>query len=88
MNLGSTSTLAVGVNLPAHLIIIKGTNHYINGKYEEYSDLDIMQMMGRAGRPQFDDSGVAVILTSNEKKRKYEDLGSGKEIVESKYVSF
>ena len=43
-----------------------------------------MQMMGRAGRPQFDDSGVAVVLTSNEKKQKYEDLGSGKEIVESK----
>ncbi|WWD17037.1 hypothetical protein CI109_101474 [Kwoniella shandongensis] len=39
----STSTLAVGVNLPAHTVIIKGTMSWqgpING-FKEYSDIDI-----------------------------------------------
>ncbi|KAJ3332458.1 Sec63 [Blyttiomyces sp. JEL0837] len=79
----ATSTLSVGVNLPAHLVIIKGTQGYADGQFAEYSELDIMQMMGRAGRPQFDDSGVVVIMTVQEKKLKYENLVSGKEIVES-----
>jgi ATP-dependent DNA helicase HFM1/MER3 len=42
-----------------------------------------MQMLGRAGRPQFDDSGVAVIMTRKEKKEKYEKLMCGKEKLES-----
>lgn len=48
----STSTLSVGVNLPAHLVIIKSTMRYVDRHFEEYSELDILQMMGRAGRPQ------------------------------------
>ena len=44
----ATSTLAVGVNLPAHTVIIKGVETWDNGEWHEYSDLDIMQMMGRA----------------------------------------
>lgn len=46
-----TSTLATGVNLPAHLVIVKSTQMYKNGRYEEYSIMDLMQMIGRAGRP-------------------------------------
>ncbi|KAI0076468.1 P-loop containing nucleoside triphosphate hydrolase protein [Panus rudis PR-1116 ss-1] len=49
----ATSTLAVGVNLPAHTVIIKGVKIFQNNVSQEYSDLDIVQMMGRAGRPQF-----------------------------------
>ena len=40
------------MNLPAHLVVIKSTQQYQTGGYKEYSDLDIMQMIGRAGRPQ------------------------------------
>ena len=68
----ATSTLAVGVNLPAHMVIIKGTKQYTNNGYEEYSPIDIQQMMGRAGRPRFDTFGVAVILTTTEIKCLYE----------------
>ena len=32
---------------------------------------DVLQMMGRAGRPQFDDHGVAVILVHDVKKHFY-----------------
>lgn len=59
----STSTLAHGVNLPAHCVIIKGTNAWRGGKigYEKLSKSDMIQMMGRAGRPGFDINGVAIV---------------------------
>ncbi|KAG2755826.1 P-loop containing nucleoside triphosphate hydrolase protein [Suillus brevipes Sb2] len=79
----ATSTLAVGVNLPAHLVVIKGVKLYQNGESKEYSDLDIMQMMGRAGRPQFDTEGVAIILCESELENKYRDLVQGTTPLES-----
>ena len=45
-----TSTLAVGVNLPCHMVIIKNTMGFQDEGLKEYSDLEIMQMLGRAGR--------------------------------------
>ncbi|KKK20097.1 hypothetical protein ARAM_000800 [Aspergillus rambellii] len=78
-----TSTLAVGVNLPCHLVIIKNTVGWQDGCCQEYSDLEIMQMLGRAGRPQFDDSATAVILTRKERVSHYEKLVSGSESLES-----
>ncbi|CAG8549453.1 12440_t:CDS:10, partial [Cetraspora pellucida] len=70
----ATSTLAWGVNLPAHLVIIKGTE-YFDGKSKGYVDFpitDVLQMMGRAGRPQFDNSGVACIFVQDSKKTFYQ----------------
>ncbi|OWK54587.1 Activating signal cointegrator 1 complex subunit 3 [Lonchura striata] len=69
----ATSTLAWGVNFPAHLVIVKGTEFY-DGKtrrYVDYPITDVLQMMGRAGRPQFDDQGKAVILVHDIKKDFY-----------------
>uniref|UniRef100_A0AA85J1R0 Activating signal cointegrator 1 complex subunit 3 n=1 Tax=Trichobilharzia regenti TaxID=157069 RepID=A0AA85J1R0_TRIRE len=69
----ATSTLAWGVNFPAHLVIVKGTEYY-DGKtktYVDYPITDVLQMMGRAGRPQFDDQGKAVIMVQNSKKTFY-----------------
>ncbi|KAF9700744.1 hypothetical protein EKO04_001546 [Ascochyta lentis] len=79
-----TSTLAVGVNLPCHLVIIKNTMSWTQNGMQEYSDLEMMQMLGRAGRPQFDDSAVAVIMTRQTKVRRYETLATGEEVLESK----
>ena len=55
----STSTLAWGVNLPAHTVIIKGTQVYNpeKGRWVELGALDVLQMFGRAGRPQYDTKG-------------------------------
>lgn len=78
-----TSTLAVGVNLPCHLVILKGTLCFQDAKPTECSDLDIMQMLGRAGRPQFDTKAVAVIMTRSERTEHYKKLISGQEILES-----
>lgn len=79
----STSTLAMGVNLPAHLVIVKSTSHYVGGVCEEYSQSEIMQMIGRAGRPQFDTSAVAVIMTRQSHKNRYENLINGTKHIES-----
>ncbi|EFX02787.1 dead deah box DNA helicase [Grosmannia clavigera kw1407] len=69
----ATSTLAWGVNLPAHLVVVKGTQ-FFDAKTEAYKDMDltdVLQMLGRAGRPQFDTTGVARILTQASKKDFY-----------------
>lgn len=79
-----TSTLAAGVNLPCHFVIIKNTVAWTDVGPKEYSDLDMMQMLGRAGRPQFDKSAIAVIMTRIEKVDRYEKMVSGQEILESK----
>ncbi|KAM5499582.1 ATP-dependent DNA helicase MER3 [Microsporum canis] len=78
-----TSTLAVGVNLPCHLVVIKNTVSWQDGGCREYADLEMMQMLGRAGRPQFDDSAVGVILTRKERVAHYEKLVAGSEPLES-----
>ncbi|MCO5575659.1 hypothetical protein L7F22_029463 [Adiantum nelumboides] len=81
----TTNTLAHGVNLPAHTVVIKSTQYFSKekGGYVEYDRGSILQMCGRAGRPQFDDSGVAIIMTRRETVHLYENLLSGCEPVES-----
>ncbi|KAL4857947.1 ATP-dependent DNA helicase MER3 [Chlorella vulgaris] len=85
----TTSTLALGVNLPARLVVIKGTRRYVGSEaedasgYQEYERSTCLQMVGRAGRPQFDTEGVAVIMTQKPHARRYEQLTSGSEVVES-----
>ncbi|KAI4288399.1 MAG: hypothetical protein L6R35_002340 [Caloplaca aegaea] len=92
-----TSTLAVGVNLPCHMVIVKNTMCFQEEGLKEYSDLEIMQMLGRAGRrvkhltlvtwPQFEDSAVAVIITKQDKVQKYEKMVSGHELLESRKLT-
>ncbi|VDK53455.1 unnamed protein product, partial [Anisakis simplex] len=69
----ATATLAWGINMPAHLVIIKGTEYY-DGKTHKYVNFpvtDVLQMMGRAGRPQYDTSAIAVIYVQDVKKNFY-----------------
>jgi len=71
-----TATLAWGVNLPAHSVVIKGTQIYDAkaGKFVELGVLDVMQIFGRAGRPQFDKSGEGIIITTHDKLNHYLQL--------------
>ena len=50
-----TATLAWGVNLPAHAVIIKGTEIYDakHGNFVDVGILDVLQIFGRAGRFTF-----------------------------------
>lgn len=72
----STATLAWGVNLPAHAVIIKGTQIYNpeKGRWVELSGLDVMQMLGRAGRPQYDEKGEGILITSQREVQYYLSL--------------
>ncbi|XP_063535997.1 probable ATP-dependent DNA helicase HFM1 [Cydia strobilella] len=79
----TTTTLAMGVNLPAHLVIVKNTQQYVNGAYQEYSISTVLQMVGRAGRPQFDTEATAVIMTRLQDKPRYQALVGGSEPLQS-----
>jgi hypothetical protein len=55
------------------LVIVKGTEYY-DGALKRYVDFpitDVLQMMGRAGRPQFDTSAEAVVMVHEPKKNFY-----------------
>lgn len=80
----STSTLAMGVNLPAYMVILKGV-HKCSGRSstEELSETELLQMTGRAGRPQFDDHGVAVIFCPEKDAIRYQRLINCEKVLES-----
>ncbi|CDR96330.1 U5 small nuclear ribonucleoprotein [Babesia bigemina] len=85
----STATLSWGVNLPAHTVIIKGTQVYSpeEGCWTELCPLSVQQMMGRAGRPQFDKEGKGIIITAHEKLQFYLSLNNQQLPIESQLVS-
>ncbi len=64
----ATPTLAQGVNLPARRVIIRDHRRWssVGGGSMPLPVMEIRQMLGRAGRPKFDDSGDAWILAKDE----------------------
>ncbi|KAH8433695.1 ATP-dependent RNA helicase BRR2 [Aspergillus melleus] len=84
-----TSTLAWGVNLPAHTVIIKGTQIYSpeKGSWVELSPQDVLQMLGRAGRPQYDTFGEGIIITSQTEIQYYLSLMNQQLPIESQLMS-
>ncbi|KAL2915246.1 Pre-mRNA-splicing helicase BRR2 [Polyrhizophydium stewartii] len=85
----STATLAWGVNLPAHTVIIKGTQVYNpeKGRWVELSPQDMLQMLGRAGRPSFDTHGEGVIITTHNELQYYLSLLNQQLPIESQLIS-
>ncbi|GMI24993.1 hypothetical protein TrRE_jg10098, partial [Triparma retinervis] len=73
---------------PAHSVIIKGTQMYNpeKGRWVELSPLDIMQMLGRAGRPQFDSEGEGIIITNHSELQYYLSLMNLQLPVESQLI--
>ena len=69
-----TTTLAVGVNFPARLVIVKGTTGYKGGSRVDLPLHEVRQMLGRAGRPGLDTSGVGLVLTTENKVYTYNTL--------------
>jgi pre-mRNA-splicing helicase BRR2 len=85
----STATLAWGVNLPAHTVIIKGTQVYNpeKGRWVELGALDVLQMLGRAGRPQYDTKGEGILITNHSELRYYLSLLNQQLPIESQLVA-
>lgn len=84
----STATLAWGVNLPCHTVIIKGTQMYSpeQGRWTELSPLDIMQMLGRAGRYGLDSEGEGIIITAHSELQYYLSLMNQQLPIESQFI--
>ncbi|KAI7649947.1 Sec63-domain-containing protein, partial [Hortaea werneckii] len=82
-----TATLAWGVNLPAAAVIIKGTQLYSAeaGKFVDLGILDVLQIFGRAGRPQFQEVGIGMIITSNDKLQHYLTAVTQQQPIESQF---
>lgn len=62
--LASTPTLAAGVNLPARRVVISSIARYDvkSASNKPISVLEYKQLCGRAGRPQYDKFGEAIIV--------------------------
>ena len=81
----STSTLAWGVNLPARCVVIRDTKLHdpLEGEVD-MSPLDILQMLGRAGRPGYDDAGYAHVICDGADADKYRRLLEDGKPIESR----
>lgn len=75
----ATPTLAQGLDLPAFRTILKDLRRYGPRGLQYIPVLEYLQMAGRAGRPNFDKEGQAVIIapTENEKKILFEKYIQG-----------
>src|SRR3954469_22025484 len=58
----STETIAAGINLPARTVVFPSLRKYVQKQARMVTAAEYHQMAGRAGRPQFDDKGLAITL--------------------------
>lgn len=50
--------------------------------------LDVLQIFGRAGRPQFNESGHGIIITTHNKLHQYLSLMMNQFPIESRFISY
>ncbi|MDB4962966.1 MAG: box helicase domain protein [Myxococcales bacterium] len=62
----STETIAAGINLPARTVVFPALRKFIKQQARLITAAEYHQMAGRAGRPQFDDRGLAITLAPEE----------------------
>ena len=68
----ATPTLAAGINLPAWRVIIRDLKRFSTfGGMGYIPVLEVHQMCGRAGRPQWDKEGEAILMAKNENEARY-----------------
>lgn len=63
----ATPTLAAGVNLPARVVIIRDITRFSEGYVAYISNIEVQQMLGRAGRPKYDTQGYAYIYAQTDR---------------------
>ncbi len=63
----STTTLGLGVNMPAHTVIVRDTTRYSEGEGSVHIGInEVTQLFGRAGRPKYDKYGRALLIAKSE----------------------
>lgn len=68
----STTTLGLGVNLPAHTVLVRDTFRYEEHGSGHIGINEVTQLFGRAGRPKYDKNGRAFLIAQS--KPEAEDL--------------
>ncbi len=70
--LASTPTLAAGLNLPAYRVIVRDLKRFQQFKGMDYlPNMEIEQMLGRAGRPKFETEGEGILIPKNKAEAIY-----------------
>ena len=85
--IAATPTLAAGVNLPSHTVIIPSLYRYTAGGMARIPVSEFKQQIGRAGRPKYDKEGRGIVVArcEAEKDELFEEYICGKvEPVESR----
>ncbi len=62
----STETISAGINLPAKRAVFPSLRKYVQRQGRLVTPAEYHQMGGRAGRPQFDSEGIAIVLAPEE----------------------
>lgn len=66
----STTTLGMGVNLPAHTVLIKNIYRFNAYASEMLDTNEVLQLLGRAGRPKYDTEGLGLVAINAKKDLK------------------
>lgn len=74
--------------MPVTLCFQQGTQIYDakRGAFVDLGILDVMQIFGRAGRPQFDKYGEGTIITTHDKLSHYLTLLTQQNPIESQFL--
>ncbi len=61
--IAATPTLAYGVNMPAHTVVVRDISRYSDSEGAERLGInEVTQLFGRAGRPKYDKEGRGLLL--------------------------
>ncbi|RLG81110.1 MAG: DEAD/DEAH box helicase [Thermoprotei archaeon] len=84
----ATPTLAAGVNLPAKRVLVSIKRYDPgSGRYRNIPVFEYKQMAGRAGRPQYDQVGEAIIYDAQSSREAWKYINGFPEPVSSKLGS-
>ncbi len=61
----STTTLGLGINIPAHTVLVKDVHRYDGYGSSAIGANEVIQLFGRAGRPKYDKEGRALLIASS-----------------------
>jgi helicase len=67
--IAATPTLAAGVNLPSHTVIIPSLYRYTAGGMARIPVSEYKQQVGRAGRPRYDTEGRGIVVARCEAEK-------------------
>ncbi len=66
----ATPTLAAGINLPSRTVIVRDVTRYDGFASVPIPVMEVKQMLGRAGRPKYDNYGEGIIYARSEVRAK------------------